>query len=233
MSSFTHFPQKLLNQSMNYIYSLLADHNNMSFFLLFSVSQPISSTTSSAYGVDWSNHAHPTSHCWFPIASNELSTAPSCAYVPCTNQESIFLRCGSCDLVVHSHHLNDSQVIKTDSLPHCRLSFVDDNVNPSKYDQHFWSHVSELPKPCMHCQRTSIATTLFVDGFDQLTTMSASDIAGQFTSMMNSTPRNFIQKLSESSSGIVCLWCAQNYHQLCWERFGTKDDHQCDYGIYR
>ncbi|UJR29477.1 hypothetical protein I4U23_010689 [Adineta vaga] len=220
---------KLTDQSLN-----ISNQTN--------ISQPISSTTSSEidtnnsilYGVNWNNHAHPTSHCWFPAASDDLSTGQSCAYHSCTNFKSPLLHCESCGLIVHSHHLNDSETTAADFPPPCRLSFVDGKDNPSEYDQHYWYHVRVLPKPCTFCQRTSTATTLISNGIDQLSTMSAADIAGQFTSIMTSRPGNFLQKMSESSSGIVCLWCSQGFHQLCWERFVARGDKiQCDYGIFR
>ncbi len=227
--------------------------------MFFSVSQSIpsrssvmssesSSNTSILYGVDWSDRARPTSHCWFPFTSNDPLTTQSCAYVSCTDRkstcQSTLLHCESCALVVHSHHLNDSQANKASFLPYCRSSFIDNittenslldgEENPSKYDRHFWSHVSVLPKPCMHCQRTSMATSLFGSGSGRLSTMSPLDITGQFTSIINSISENFNLSTSESSSGLVCLWCSQVYHRSCWEHLAAQDNKiQCDYGIFR
>ncbi|CAF3669231.1 unnamed protein product [Rotaria sp. Silwood1] len=116
------------------------------------LSSESSNTDSISYRVDWSDRAQPTSHCWFPFRSDDPLVVQSCAYVSCTDRkstyQSTFLQCESCTLVVHSHHLNDSQTTKADFLPSCRSSFadntmmnnspLDDKENPSKYDEHFW-----------------------------------------------------------------------------------------------
>lgn len=123
---------------------------------------------------------------------------------------------------------------KTDFPSPCRPSFIDVNSNPLDYDKHFWCQENTLPTPCLLCQRTSVTATLFAHGIDQLSSMSASDIATEMTSIFNPKPGSFIQKLSESSGGIVCLWCSQSYHQSCWQRVTNKDEKvQCDYGIFR
>jgi hypothetical protein len=205
--------------------------------LLFSVSQPIPSTLNSnacvVYGVDWSDRARPTSHCWFPITSDDSFSVEQCAYVSCTNETPIYqstlLQCGSCALVVHSHHLNDLQAAKADFLPPCRLSFVDGEDNQSKYDQHFWSHVSLLPKPCAYCQHISMATNLFEREYSRLSTMSALDIVDHVTSAIG----NLNSTISESSDGLICLWCSRGYHRSCWELVAEDDKIQCDYGIFQ
>ncbi|CAF1142902.1 unnamed protein product [Rotaria sordida] len=207
------------------------------------------SKISISYGVDWSDRACPTSHCWFPFTSNDSRTAQPCAYVSCTKlkptRQSTLLQCASCTLVVHEHHLTDSQATKADTIPPCRPSFVDntmlrnsllddDDDNTSKYDEHFWSHVPVLPKPCMHCQRTSIATTLFGSETGRPSMISPLDIIDQITSIMSSTPGNSSPKMSRTSHGLVCLWCSKGYHHSCWENLATQDDKiKCDYGIFR
>ncbi|CAF1120443.1 unnamed protein product [Adineta ricciae] len=189
------------------------------------------STSSSEFGVDWSNRACPTSHCWFPVDSNGSSTNISESN---SNLKSKLLCCETCGLTVHSHRLTNSKVITSDFPSPCRPSFVDVNSNSSDYDKHFWCQENTLPTPCLICQRTSVTATLFAHGIDQLSSMSASDIANEFTSIFSSKPGNFMQKLSESSGGIVCLWCSRSYHHSCWERVTNKDDQvHCDYGIFR
>jgi hypothetical protein len=189
-----------------------------------------------SYGVDWSTSARPSSHCWFPFTCNEASTTQSCEYVSCTEQkltdQSTILQCGSCALTVHSHHWDDLE-----SLPPCRPSFIDNTKSKdssSKYDEHFWSHVSVLSTPCEHCERTSMGNTLFGSGFNPLLAASPSEFLDQVTSIFSSISENFSPKMSKSSDGLVCLWCSRSYHQSCWEQL-TDDDKkiQCDYGIFR
>ncbi|CAF4841337.1 unnamed protein product [Rotaria sp. Silwood2] len=112
-------------------------------------------------GVDWSDRAHPSSYCWFPLTSNDSSTAPSCAYGSCAKWkqtgQSALLQCQSCNLIMYAHHLTNSSTSNNDSIQSCRPSFVDNTEqgnsltnnkdSPLKFDQHFWSHVSTLPKP--------------------------------------------------------------------------------------
>ncbi|CAF1192614.1 unnamed protein product [Adineta steineri] len=217
--------------------SILSDQKDVSEPVLSKSSTSDGNTTVS-YGVDWSDHAHPTSHCWFPLTSDDVATIQSCTYTACTNPKSIYestlIRCASCALIIHSHHLDDLQATKADFLPHCRPSFVDDNDNSSKYDQHFWSDVSILPKPCLQCQRASVATTLFGSDDSPLSSLSALNIPGQLTSFMNSVPGNLIPKMWESSKGLVCLWCSAGYHRSCWEYLSAQEGKiQCDYGIFR
>ncbi|CAF5009800.1 unnamed protein product, partial [Rotaria sp. Silwood1] len=211
------------------------------------LSSESSNTDSISYRVDWSDRAQPTSHCWFPFRSDDPLVVQSCAYVSCTDRkstyQSTFLQCESCTLVVHSHHLNDSQTTKADFLPSCRSSFadntmmnnspLDDKENPSKYDEHFWLRVPVLQKPCAHCQRTSMATTLFSSESGRQATMSASDIIDEVRSVMSCTPGNSNPRMSESFNGLVCLWCSRNYHRSCWELVAQDDKMQCDYGIFR
>jgi hypothetical protein len=152
-----------------------------------------------------------------------------------STHQSAIVQCGSCTLTVHSHHLNDLEVTNANLIPPCRPSFINKKDNPSKYDEHFWCHVSVLSTPCAHCQRTSVANkTLFGSGYNQLSMVSPSEILDQVTSMINSISENFSPKMSKSSDGLVCLWCSRGYHQSCWEQLPTDDNKiQCDYGIFR
>lgn len=189
------------------------------------------SNISISYGVDWSDNARPSSHCWFPVTSNDESIAQPCEYVSCTEQKSAILQCGSCALIVHSHHLNDLKVTNANSIPPCRPSFSD---NSSKYDEHFWSHVSVLSTPCAHCRRKSVANTLFGNGFNQFSIVPPSEIFHEVTSIISSISDTFSPKTSKSPRGLICLWCSQGYHQSCWEQLATVDNiNQCDYGIFR
>jgi hypothetical protein len=196
------------------------------------------------YGVDWSDSARPSSHCWFPLTCNDASIAQPCEYVSCMEQKSTIVQCGSCALTVHSHHLNDLGVTNADLIPPCRPSFIDNTTpinsllnredNPLKYDEHFWSHVSVLSTPCVHCQQTSVTNTLFGSGNNQLWMASPSEILDQVTSIISSISENLSPKMSKSSHGLVCLWCSRGYHQSCWEQLADDDNKiRCDYGIFR
>ncbi|CAF4205748.1 unnamed protein product, partial [Adineta steineri] len=59
--------------------SILSDQTNVSEPVLSKSSTSDGNTTVS-YGVDWSDHAHPTSHCWFPLTSDDVATIQSCTY---------------------------------------------------------------------------------------------------------------------------------------------------------
>ncbi|CAF1210507.1 unnamed protein product [Rotaria sp. Silwood1] len=50
---------------------------------------------------------------------------------------------------------------------------------------------------------------------------------------MSCIPGNSNPRMSESSNGLVCLWCSRNYHRSCWELIAQDDKMQCDYGIFR
>jgi len=197
---------------------------NEQFYSLPSFSDDIGQSTKVSYGVDWNGSARPSSHCWFPLTCNDASATQT--------DQSNTLQCGSCGLTVHSHHWNDLE-----SLPPCRPSFIDNTKSkdsPSKYDEHFWSHVSVLSTPCEHCERTSMGNTLFGSGFHPLLAASPSEFLDQVTSIFSSISENFSPKMSKSSDSLVCLWCSRSYHQSCWEQL-TDDDKkiQCDYGIFR
>ncbi|CAF4048699.1 unnamed protein product [Rotaria magnacalcarata] len=206
------------------------------------------SNTPVSYGVEWSDRVRPTSHCWFSFTSTNASTAQSCIYATCSNIKSkhslALLQCGSCGLVIHSHHLNNVKSTEVDLLPICRPSFVENpklgssdienENNPSKYDRHFWSQVNTLSKPCTYCQRTSKSNTLFGGGTGRSSPISSLDVVGQLTSAMSALSENFSQKLSKPSRGLICLWCSRGYHESCWQQFANQDDmSHCDYGIFR
>ncbi|CAF1135048.1 unnamed protein product [Rotaria sordida] len=185
------------------------------------------------YGVDWSDRARPSSHCWFPLTSDVSSAAQSCVYGSCAKRkqtgQSALLQCASCDLIMHAHHLTSSSTANNDSIQSCRPSFVDnteqgnslmDNKdNPLKFDEHFWSHVSTLLKPCMHCQPTSMVSPL--------------DIIDQMKSMISCIPGTLSDDLLDASHGLVCLWCYRCYHHSCWEQLAPQDKLHCDYGIFQ
>lgn len=81
-----------------------------------------------SYGVDWSNHAQSTSHCWLPYSCESASHLSR-------------IQCATCLLIVD---MNEKTVS-------CRSSFVENNLD--KQDLHYWSEVSTLSEPCRHCQR--------------------------------------------------------------------------------
>ena len=170
------------------------------------------------YGVDWSNNASPSSHCWFP-----LTDADSLGIKKKSRDEATMLQCGSCALVTHSHHSED--LIKP-----CRPSFSDANDDSSKSDEHFWSYVSALSVPCAHCQQSSILNNFFGSG----SMPSSLQILDQVTGMINSISEIFNPQISDrSSDGLVCLWCSRGYHQSCWENLSSDKKIECDYGIFQ
>ncbi|CAF4806395.1 unnamed protein product [Rotaria sp. Silwood1] len=153
------------DQPIEYSPSIVLNQNRVSQRIptTSSASPPMPSESgdskSVSYGVDWSDQARSTSHCWFP--SNYPSTAKHCTYAACSNLKSIvqmpFLECGSCGLVLHAHHLNDSHTTEENVLLSCRPSFIDNPIsveshtdaedNSSNYDKHFWTYVSTLTEP--------------------------------------------------------------------------------------
>ena len=120
-----------------------------------------------SYGIDWSDRAQPTSHCWFPHADRGTCSYASCSVPPATSNP-LFVRCGSCALVIHSEHLADrdhSDCSHNGILP-CRPLFSEEGLagNPDKVDQHFWSPVSFLKRACIQCNRKIIAKALNRNG---------------------------------------------------------------------
>jgi hypothetical protein len=224
------------------------------YFSIRSTLQSISSSLSSdsnattLHGVDWTNNAYSTSHCWFPYAPNDPSSSllpPSlqtCSFVSCQNRRPALLlsllQCESCLILVHTQHLIESQATSLSiahSIPPCRPSFYETNSNNDKHgttklDQHFWTDVNVLTKPCAFCKRKSISNSLF--GSSRASTMPIIDFMNH-----NSTQRNPIagfSTLSGQASGLQCSWCSRGYHRHCWEHISSQDDkNKCDYGIFR
>jgi hypothetical protein len=141
------------------------------------------------------------------------------------------IQCESCLIVVHTHHLTNLRTSElNNSIPPCRPSFSDINDNEQsnhKFDQHFWSNISMLSKPCAFCKRKSISTSLF--GTSRPSTIPVVEM------MNNKSPIPGSPRLSPTShGGLQCLWCSRSYHRRCWEQAFTNDDKQkCDYGVYR
>ncbi|CAF0894464.1 unnamed protein product [Rotaria sordida] len=191
-------------------------------------------------GVDWSDQAHPISHCWFPYNPNDLSSAPACSFLSCQNRKPTLLlslvQCESCLIVVHTHHLSNLQTTKTNItnyMPSCRPSFCDDNENDkeNKHDRHFWSNISILSKPCTICKRKSMSNSLF--GNTRPSTMSTLEIMNKGINN-NKSPVPGSPKLSGITAGLQCLWCSRSYHRQCWDQISNQDDkNKCDYGVFR
>ena len=173
-------------------------------------SSRFSNHTSVAYDVDWSDRAQPTSHCWFPYKFDSSSAAQPCAYASCANRitthHSLVLQCETCALIIHANHLNDSQTINN-LIPSCRPSFIENAT------------------------------------FENLTTddeCNSSNYDQHFWSCASILPSPCVHckrksmSRSQSSAGLICLWCSRGYHQSCWERCATADgDTNCDYGIFK
>ncbi|CAF4113840.1 unnamed protein product, partial [Rotaria sordida] len=213
-----------------------------------SMSSESGDRNSVSYGVDWSDRARPTSHCWFPYTFNYPSTAQRCAYATCSNRKPTvlmpFLQCGSCGLTVHAHHLNDSHATEDNVLSSCRPSFIDNPIseklyvngedNPSNFDKHFWTHIPTLTEPCVYCNRKSIPKGLFVARFGQTSTRPALHITCQDTTITSTLSKSCSPKMSHTSTGLLCLWCFRSYHQQCWEHLNAEEDKiKCDYGLLR
>lgn len=104
-------------------------------------------------GVDWSEHALPTSHCWLPHVRDRSAPPSSCSYVSCRRtSDSSFVQCPICSLTVHSIHLPDLS-IADDTCPPCRPSFVDERMvhETGTGDRHCWSHATSTSTPCAYC----------------------------------------------------------------------------------
>ncbi|CAF1137129.1 unnamed protein product [Adineta ricciae] len=166
------------------------------------------------YGVDWSKHAKSTSHCWLPYLSKKMSSSRLCACLLCQKSQlrsdSSFVECPTCSLIVHSAHLSELTEADTYSdqcsLPPCRSSFMDDSITDDNttYDQHCWSPISNLSKPCTYCKNKKLKT--------------------------NSNGRHDQEMLE---AGFVCMWCSRHCHRLCWENIkNDANNNQCDYGEF-
>ncbi|UJR23191.1 hypothetical protein I4U23_026210 [Adineta vaga] len=220
--------------------------------------EPTSSSSSSSntsseinsaitYGIDWSDRATPTSHCWFSYKLSDLSSAQPCGFFSCkdpkSNQYTEFVQCESCSLIVHTHHLLDLQATTTTNfIPPCRPSFSEainsnsynqkDINDPNRFDQHYWSHVSLLTKPCALCKRKSMSSSIF--GGNRPSTMPSLDAMNKGTSNKSLGCDNASPKMSGTSSGFQCLWCLRGYHRRCWDQIFNQDEkNKCDYGVLR
>ena len=156
-------------------------------------------------GVDWSDQARPTSHCWLPsISSGQASEK----------------RCGSCNVLLHSQHST------LNFLQTCRPSFVDADEDASGIiDQHFWSRVPILTEPCAHCQPRGTS----LNAFDSKLIRPLATVIDQMTLMME----NLGTQPPESANDFVCLWCARQYHRSCWDKLSEREKTSCDYGIFQ
>lgn len=118
------------------------------------ISQPMCS-----YGIDWSDHAYPTSHCWSPYSYKNASHSRLCTYISCKKDKvtkTSLVECLVCSLIIHTEHLVDLQATdNTDKLlPQCRSSFIDSNANNdiNSYDQHQWSSSTSVrSQKCDYC----------------------------------------------------------------------------------
>lgn len=188
------------------------------------------------YGVDWTDQACSVSHCWFPYYATDPSSTPACSFYSCKNPKpSLILavvRCESCLLVVHTHHLTNQRTSDLiNSIPPCRASFSDlhENEHTNELDGHFWSSISSLSKPCAYCKRKSNSSSIF--GINRPTTSNVvADTRSNNQSPIPGTP----PFTGTSNSGLQCSWCSRSYHRRCWEQLFIQDEKQkCDYGVYR
>lgn len=163
-----------------------------------------------SYGVDWSDRAHPSSHCWLPYSSKNSSNSCLCGYVSCKTDKSTaldFAQCAVCSLIVHDDHLAELQATQSadNLIPKCRVSFIDGNCSDhiSSYDRHEWlSSTSKRSQRCEHCQEKFITNT----------------------------PNNDNHRTSD---GFTCLWCARGYHRRCWDNVKQNTgENKCDYGAF-
>ncbi|UJR32424.1 hypothetical protein I4U23_019886 [Adineta vaga] len=174
-----------------------------------------------SYSIDWSRHASPTSHCWLPCSPKNSIISRSCACLSCQKPQSLsessLAECPTCSLIIHTCHLSEQDETEVDdnhyTIPPCRASFMDDKMAEKieTYDQHHWSHVSVLSMPCTYCKRKTLKNSS-VRTIDQHVT---------------------VPKPDEPSSGLICMWCSRNYHQICWNsaKF-DKNNNGCDYGEF-
>lgn len=177
------------------------------FFLDSSEAQTESRTKAPhSHGVDWSDGARPTSHCWLPSISIDQASEE---------------RCGSCAVLLHSQHST------LDSLPACLPSFFDDDDDEVSQivDQHFWSRVPVLTEPCAHCER--LGTSL--NAFDSKLITPLATVIDRVTLLIE----NLGAQPCESPTGLVCFWCARQYHRSCWETLTEREKTSCDYGIFQ
>jgi hypothetical protein len=195
-----------------------------------------------SFGVDWSDKARSTFHCWFPYESIDRSRVPMCAYALCTISQSFrgdsFIQCGSCTISIHKEHAADLQRTTdlSNLIPPCRPSFSDRTTeeDPNTHDRHYWSHIPTLTKPCILCQRKTLSRTVATKKTKTLTIPSESCILqGNAAGMYLLQDGN--SKRRKPSSGLICLWCSQECHWRCWENMNDNDEDQnkCDYGKFK
>jgi hypothetical protein len=182
----------------------------------------------SSFGVDWSDEAHSTSHCWIPYGSIRHSPVPTCAYTLCSISEPFrsesFIQCGTCTISIHSEHVDDFPKVTNahQYVPPCRPSFSDQTVTHD-HSEHYWSHVPKLTKPCIICNHKTLSRSLNANNGRTLTIPTESHL-----------PQDTDSKLYKPSSGLICLWCSQGCHRQCLENINDNDDrNKCDYGKYK
>lgn len=164
-----------------------------------------STKASNSDGVDWSDRARPTSHCWLPSKSSGQASEK---------------QCGSCTVLLHSQ-------LPTENSPQtCRPSFVDADEDTSRIvDRHFWTRVPILTEPCAHCQ--PLGTSLNV--FNSKLIRPLTTVIDQTMLMME----NLGAQQSESVNDFICLWCSRQYHRSCWEKLTEREKASCDYGMFQ
>lgn len=229
---------------MNFFHSSLRPTSSSSSSSTSSSSSNTSSRTNTSicFGVDWSERARPTSHCWFPFKLHDATSSQICAFFSCKDPKSTnsmeFVRCESCSVVVHMHHLINLPLTSTTTnyIPPCRPSFSESNqqdrMDQNKADRHYWSHVSILTKPCVLCRRKSMSSSIF--GTGRPSTMPTMDAKNRNSNNKNSLTSSSSPKMAGTSSGYQCLWCSRSYHRRCWDRVADQDEkNKCDYGALR
>lgn len=227
----------LLTRSSHMIWNFCFSSSSIGQSISSSTSSTTSDTSSIAitYGVDWSEQACSVSHCWFPFNTTDPSSTPACSFFACKNPKPTLvlalIRCESCLIVVHTHHLTNLRTNDLiNSIPACRASFSDvhENESNNQCDRHFWSSIASLSKPCAYCKRKSASSSLF--GINRPPSVGIVDARSNSSSPI---PGN-LQIPGTSSLGLQCSWCSRGYHRRCWEQaFGQDDKHRCDYGVYR
>jgi hypothetical protein len=199
------------------------------------------SESSFSFGVDWSDNAHPTSHCWLPYWSNDSSSVPMCFYTSCKISPPIcantLVRCGSCTISVHKDHITDA--LNTDDvhnyIPPCRPSFSHSSVadDSSEHDRHHWSLVPTLRRPCIRCKQKKMSRKL-TNGNAKMSTIPDEDSRSKINARVIHMLEQSDSKLLRPSSGLVCLWCSQGCHRGCWESMNDYDEENiCDYGKFK
>ncbi|CAF1461454.1 unnamed protein product, partial [Didymodactylos carnosus] len=224
MTSCTDTSKSLLNKNQQI--NSVVDNNQRSYTY---------SKDHTTYGVDWSSTAHPNSHCWHPCPKDN-SNVYFCQYSGCVNEtllaktnrnttvttDNILLQCESCSFIIHSHHLSFSSPIR---IPLCRLTFIDNKTDASRFDKHFWRNVNVLTNPCNFCKRK--ANSLFTRPLT--TAIDLSELENSTVSAIIPTPTT----TKSTVCGIQCVWCSRTYHKKCFEKLDELLKTECDYGTLR